>query len=85
MIANFLKLLRSLLEHWQFDNQHKTRPQGGFSAIISVVEELPMNPVELSELIDELREIAIYETDPQDWMGYLESDDYWVPDRELAH
>jgi len=44
-----------------------------------------MNPVELSELIDELREIAIYETDPQDWMGYLELDDYWVPDRELAH
>jgi len=27
--------------------------------------------MDLSELIDELREIAIYETDPQDWMGYL--------------
>ena len=44
-----------------------------------------MNPVELSELIDELREIAIYETDPQDWMGYLGDDNYYVPDRELAY
>jgi len=44
-----------------------------------------MNSVELSELIDELREIAIYETDPQDWMGYLEDDNHYVPDRELAH
>ena len=31
--------------------------------------------MDLSELIDELREITLYETDPQDWMGYLESDD----------
>jgi hypothetical protein len=31
--------------------------------------------MDLSELIDELREIAMYESDPQDWMGYLESDD----------
>lgn len=32
--------------------------------------------MDLSELIDELREISIYETDPQDWMGYLEEDSY---------
>jgi len=32
--------------------------------------------MDLSELIDELREIAIYEVDPQDWMGYLEEDYY---------
>ena len=32
--------------------------------------------MDLSELIDVPREIAIYETDPQDWMGYLENDDY---------
>ena len=44
-----------------------------------------MFSVELSELIDEIREIEIYNSDPQDWMGYLESDDYWVPDRELAY
>jgi len=41
--------------------------------------------MDLSELIDELREIALYESDPQDWMGYLESDDSWVPDSELAY
>jgi hypothetical protein len=41
--------------------------------------------MDLSELIDELREIAMYETDPQDWMGYLEEDDCWVPDSELAY
>ena len=41
--------------------------------------------MDLSEMIDELREIAIYETDPQDRMGYLENDDYWVPDTELAY
>ena len=41
--------------------------------------------MDLSELIEELREIALYETDPQDWRGYLESDDYWVPDHELAY
>jgi hypothetical protein len=44
-----------------------------------------MFTVELSELIDEIREIEIYNTDPQDWMGILESDDYWVPDHELAY
>jgi hypothetical protein len=47
-----------------------------------VVEELTMD---LSELIDEVREINLYESDPQDWMGYLENDDYWVPDPELAY
>jgi len=41
--------------------------------------------MDLSELIDELREIALYESDPQDWMGYLENDNYWVPDPELAY
>jgi len=41
--------------------------------------------MDLSELIDELREIAIYESDPQDWMGYMETDDFLVPDSELAY
>ena len=41
--------------------------------------------MDLSELMDELREIAMYDSDPQDWMGYLENDDYWVPDSELAY
>ena len=44
-----------------------------------------MNSVELSELIDEIREIQIYGSEPADWMGYLENDDYWVPDHELAY
>lgn len=44
-----------------------------------------MFAVELSELIDEIREIEIYNTNPQDWMGVLESDDYWVPEQELAY
>jgi hypothetical protein len=30
--------------------------------------------MDLSELIDEIREIAIYETNPEDWMGYVEYD-----------
>jgi hypothetical protein len=44
--------------------------------------------VDLSELLEEFRESEIYETDPQDWMGYLKSDDYWdywVPDPELVY
>ena len=41
--------------------------------------------MDLSELIDEVREIEIYNTDPQDWMGYLYDDDSWVPDTELAY
>ena len=41
--------------------------------------------MDLSELIDEVREINLYDSDPQDWMGYLENDDYWVPDHELAY
>ena len=41
--------------------------------------------MDLSELMDELREIPMYESDPQDWMGYLENDDSWVPDSELAY
>lgn len=44
-----------------------------------------MNSVELSELIDEIREIEIYDTDPADWMGYLEDDNYYVPDVELVY
>jgi len=39
----------------------------------------------LTELIEEIREIEIYGSDPADWMGYLENDDYWVPDYELAY
>jgi hypothetical protein len=39
----------------------------------------------LTELIEEIREIEIYGSDPQDWMGYLEEDNYWVPDHELAY
>jgi hypothetical protein len=41
--------------------------------------------MDLSELIDELREIAMYESDPQDWMGYLENDDFWTTDKELIY
>lgn len=41
--------------------------------------------MDLSELIDEIREIAIYDSDPQDWMGYLNDDEYWVTDRELVY
>ena len=44
-----------------------------------------MFSTELSELIDEIREIEIYNQNPQDWMNYLESDDYLVSDEELAH
>ena len=41
--------------------------------------------MDLSELIDELREIRIYETDTKDWMGVIEEDDYWDPVPELAY
>ena len=41
--------------------------------------------MDLSELIEELREIEIYDTDPQDWMGYLKEDDHWDPVPELAY
>lgn len=44
-----------------------------------------MFTVELSELIDEIREIEIYGNDPQDWMNVLETDDYYVPDVELVY
>jgi len=44
-----------------------------------------MNSVELSELIDEIREIELYDTDPADWMGYLDDDNHYVPDVELAY
>jgi hypothetical protein len=49
---------------------------------IRVVEDQFMN---LSEFIEEFREHEIYETDPQDWRGYLADDDYWVPDPELVY
>lgn len=52
---------------------------------IEVVEETPMNSVELSELIDEIREIEIYRSNPQDWMNYLDSDDHYEPDHELVY
>ena len=41
--------------------------------------------MDLSELIDEIREIEIYGSDPADWMGVLEGDDYWDPVTELAY
>jgi hypothetical protein len=44
-----------------------------------------MNSVELSELIDEIREIEIYRSNPQDWMNYLDSDDHYEPDHELVY
>jgi len=40
---------------------------------------------ELSELLDEIREIEIYGNNPQNWMGYLASDDYYMIEEELAH
>ena len=49
---------------------------------VYVVEDHFMN---LSEFIEEFRENEIYETDPQDWRGYLAEDDYWVPDPELVY
>jgi len=39
----------------------------------------------LSEFIEEFREIEIYDTTPEDWMGNLYCDDYWDPDPELAY
>jgi hypothetical protein len=44
-----------------------------------------MNSVELSELIEEFREIEIYGSEPADWMGYLESDDCWEVNTELVY
>ncbi len=41
--------------------------------------------MDLSEMIDELREIEIYGSEPSDWIGYMSSDDYWVPDEELVY
>ena len=49
---------------------------------IQVIEGYSMD---LSELIDEIREIKIYETDPKDWMGVLEEDDYWEVATELVY
>ena len=44
-----------------------------------------MFSTELSELIDEIREIEIYNQNPQDWMNYLESDDYLEVNKELVY
>jgi hypothetical protein len=44
-----------------------------------------MFSIELSELMDEIREIEIYNANPHDWMGYLDEDDSYVPDHELAY
>lgn len=44
-----------------------------------------MFSTELSELLDEIREIEIYGSNPQNWMGCLASDDYYVTEEELAH
>jgi hypothetical protein len=44
-----------------------------------------MFSVELSELIDEIREIEIYGQDPHDWMGYLDSDDSYNFDTEFVY
>lgn len=41
--------------------------------------------MDLSELLDELREIEIYESDPHDWMGYLKEDDSWNVELELIY
>ena len=41
--------------------------------------------MDLSELIDEIREIEIYGTNPNDWMGYLGSDEFYQYDLELAY
>lgn len=39
----------------------------------------------LSEFLDEIREIEIYDVDPQDWMGYLESDDSFNFETEFVY
>lgn len=41
--------------------------------------------MDLSELIEELREIEIYGSEPSDWMGYLGDYETYVPDSELAY
>ena len=41
--------------------------------------------MDLSELLDELREIEIYGSEPADWMGYLKEDDYWEVATELVY
>jgi hypothetical protein len=40
---------------------------------------------ELSELLEEIREIEIYGNNPQNWMGCLSYDDYYVTEEELSH
>ena len=40
---------------------------------------------ELSELLDEIREIEIYGNNPQNWMGYLASDDFLEVNTEITY
>lgn len=40
---------------------------------------------ELSELLEEIREIEIYGNVPQNWTGGPAFDDYYVAEEELAH
>jgi hypothetical protein len=62
---------------------HQICSESRSSAIINkLIEEFQMD---LSELIDEIREIEIYETNPEDWMGYIEYDDLAETDLELAY
>lgn len=39
----------------------------------------------LSELIEEFRDIEVCDIESQDWMNYLERDTDYVPDHELVY
>jgi hypothetical protein len=39
----------------------------------------------LTELIEDFTETEEYDEQVQDWMGHLESDDFYVPDHELVY
>ncbi len=48
------------------------------------------NMEEIIKQFPKLTENQVYQFEKlqdlyQDWMGYLENDDYWVPDPELAY
>ena len=62
------------MEHWRFSSPYAT-----------ITKQLEGYSMDLSELIDEIREIKIYETDPKDWMGVLEEDDCWEVATELVY
>jgi len=40
--------------------------------------------MDLSELLDEIKEIEIYNSDPNDWRGYLHSEDPLKLEEELV-